>query len=109
MKKSIIGLLVVFFTAITLCSCGKTTPRRDIHFIPSSITLKVGESKVLKINDIDDRFELKFSSTKPAVATVDGSGKVIAVAEGECSIDCHVICPCKKEIDIHCLVTVTKE
>ena len=98
MKKTMRFCSVIL--ALTLCfgllaGCGgdaqqeAVSPRFGLSLSADSLLLKVGESAKLEVKASEENggeLSPSFSSSRPAVASVDGSGQVMAVAKGNAVI-----------------------
>ena len=58
-------------------------------FVEKEINLDIGEEKKLDYIRIDDQKTIRFESSKPSVATVDGNGVVTAQKSGEAVITAY--------------------
>ena len=110
MKRFSIALsLVLLVLGLGSCDRNKPTPAAEptaLTLTPTTITLKVGESKQLTatVEPKDQTFTVTFASDKPEVATVDTKGLVKAIAEGTAKITASV-----GKLSQVCEVTVTKD
>ncbi len=78
MKKKLISLMLLIFTAIMLCSCSeenKLSVKEDI------IRIKIDESYTIKVNQTKKE-NLTWSSLDPSIATVSPEGTVTAIGNG---------------------------
>lgn len=99
-------LLSLAVGLLTSCISEKEPQKkRNIRLDKSELTIFVGEEATLKVQDIDERFTLNWSSDKPEIADVEG-GKVMAIAPGVANVSVRVHCPCDKELAFDCKVTV---
>ncbi len=85
MKKSIILLFVLI--GFLLVGCNKTEDV-TLSASPTSVTLEIGEEKVItpKIEGTEKDVKFNFESDNLEVATVDAEGKVKAVGSGSAKI-----------------------
>ena len=74
---------------------------------PTSLSLQVGDSQTITaaVTPDDADQSVTWESSKPDVATVDNTGKVTGVAEGEATITAK--CKAKNSVTATCAVTVT--
>lgn len=79
MKKTIV-LTFIAILAVCLCSCKKTDDEEILN-IPSSCTIYYGDK--YQLNSYQE-----WKSTKPFIATVDGSGTIVANHAGGCTVYC---------------------
>ena len=77
------GMLAVL-AVLLLTGCGeKDNPvRTSLDVDTSTLTLSVGESAVRMASSKAEDAAITYTSSKPAVATVDQFGKVTAMSEG---------------------------
>jgi gingipain R/gingipain K len=75
-------LLIALALGATVMSCKKDVEMVEVT--PSKLTLKVGKTSQLSATVTPEKAEytLSWSSSTPAVAAVDGNGKVTAIAKG---------------------------
>ena len=73
----------------TLASAAKAAKAKKIAFNKTSLTLKAGQSKKLKVKNKPAKAKLKWSTSNKKVATVK-NGKVKAVKKGSAKITCKV-------------------
>jgi hypothetical protein len=75
-------LLIALALGATVMSCKKDV--ESVEVTPSKLTLKVGETSQLSATVTPEKAEytLSWSSSAPAIAAVDGNGKVTAIAKG---------------------------
>jgi hypothetical protein len=75
-------LLIALALGATVMSCKKDV--ETVEVTPANLTLKVGQTSQLSATVTPEKAEytLSWSSNTPAVAAVDGNGKVTAIAEG---------------------------
>ena len=87
MKHLFSGMLAVL-AVLLLTGCGeKDNPvRTSLDVDTSTLTLSVGESAVRMAFSKAEDATITYTSSKPAVATVDQFGKVTALTEGEPTI-----------------------
>ncbi len=81
----------------------------DIKFVESTATIAINETKQLAVtfNPVNaSNKTLKWTSAKPAVATVDADGNVTGVSEGKTIITAKTTDG--SNLTINCVVTVTK-
>ncbi len=71
-----------------------------------SLTLKEGNSKILKATTTPASVDVVWSSSDETIATVDQKGKVIGVKEGTCIVTAKID---GTDLIADCIVTVTKE
>lgn len=69
----------------------------SVRVVPSELTLTEGESETLEGTPVDARgqsvpgYTLSWTSSAPSVVTVDGSGTVTVLAEGEVTIEAAAV------------------
>ncbi|WP_252214384.1 Ig-like domain-containing protein [Clostridium sp. VAP41] len=79
---------------------------QSISLDKSSLSLKEGNSKILKATTTPASVDVVWSSSDETIATVDQKGKVIGVKEGTCTVIAKID---GTDLTADCLVTVTKE
>lgn len=107
--KSILSAVAI---CAALCGCGKkddpAVALESLQIQPQSVSLMKGETvqleAVLVPENVTERPELTWKSSKPAVATVSADGLVTAVAKGEAYI---VLSTADGMLKANCLVKVT--
>ena len=76
----------VYLDDIVITGCKSSVPVQEIHLNPELITLLEGEIQSISVTvlpvDATDKNVL-FTSSNPAIATVDATGNVTGVSEGE--------------------------
>jgi hypothetical protein len=78
--------LIAVALGFTVMSCKKDVEKVEVS--PATITLEEGKTAQLNATVTPEKAEytLAWSSSNPAVATVDNNGKITAIAEGTASI-----------------------
>lgn len=93
--------------AIDIDKDGELLPYTEsISLDKASLTLKEGNSKILKATTTPASTDVEWSSSDETIATVDENGKATGIKEGTCIITAQI-----KGTDVKatCEVTVTKE
>lgn len=76
------NIILTFITIIAACLCSCTKKEDDeILSIPSSVTIYFGDK--YQLNSYQE-----WKSSKPFIATVDGSGTIVANHAGGCTVSC---------------------
>ena len=76
---------------LTGCQVNDNPVRTSLEVDTSTLTLAVGESATrTATTEAKESYKITYSSSKPAVATVDQNGKVTGVTEGEAVITIHM-------------------
>ena len=78
------------FNFPTLENTRYATTTENIYLSRSELILQNGKSQAIGVDDYHRDFVKKWSSDNPAVAKVDGAGKVKAVAPGRAVITCNI-------------------
>lgn len=86
-KKLFSGVLAVL-AVLLLTGCGEVdNPRRtSLEVDTSTLTLSLGETAIRKATTKAEDYKITYTSSSPAVAMVDKSGKVTAMSEGTATI-----------------------
>ena len=76
---------------LTGCQVNDNPVRTSLEVDTSTLTLAVGESATrTATTEAKKAYQITYSSSNPAVATVDQNGKVTGVTEGEAVITVHM-------------------
>ena len=76
---------------LTGCQVNDNPVRTSLEIDTSTLTLAVGESATRSATtEAKESYKITYSSSNPAVATVDQNGKVTGVTEGEAVITVHM-------------------
>ena len=76
---------------LTGCQVNDNPVRTSLEIDTSTLTLAVGESATrTATTEAKESYKITYSSSNPAVATVDQNGKVTGVTEGEAVITIHM-------------------
>ena len=76
---------------LTGCQVNDNPVRTSLEVDTSTLTLAVGESATrTATTEAKESYKITYSSSNPAVATVDQNGKVTGVTEGEAVITVHM-------------------
>ena len=86
-KNLFSGVLAVL-AVLLLTGCGEVdNPRRtSLDVDTSTLTLSLGETAIRKATTKAEDYKITYTSSSPAVAMVDKSGKVTAMSEGTATI-----------------------
>ena len=86
-EKLFSGVLAVL-AVLLLTGCGEVdNPRRtSLEVDTSTLTLSLGETAIRKATTKAEDYKITYTSSSPAVAMVDKSGKVTAMSEGTATI-----------------------
>ena len=86
-KNLFSGVLAVL-AVLLLTGCGEVdNPRRtSLEVDTSTLTLSLGETAIRKATTKAEDYKITYTSSSPAVAMVDKSGKVTAMSEGTATI-----------------------
>ena len=88
MQASLICCLALMFTG---CHVNDNPVRTSLEIDTSTMTLSVGESATrTATTEAKYGYQITYSSSNPAVATVDQNGKVTGLTEGEAVITVHM-------------------
>ena len=79
----------------------------DIQINKATSALRVGETDILQVTKIPAEIQVNWTSSDPAVATVDDNGKVTAIKAGTASITAKATDG--SNYSVTCVVTVTGE
>ena len=79
-------LAVLAVLLLTGCSWNENPVRTSLDILQTDLTLQVGESATRAASTESKDYEFIYSSSNPAVAIVDQSGKVTAMSEGTATI-----------------------
>ena len=76
---------------LTGCHVNENPVRTSLEVDTSTMTLTVGESATrTATTEAKESYQITYSSSNPAVATVDQNGKVTGITEGEAVITVHM-------------------
>ena len=91
-KHSFSGMLAMLAVLLlTGCQVNDNPVRTSLEIDTSTLTLAVGESATrTATTEAKKAYQITYSSSNPAVATVDQNGKVTGVTEGEAVITIHM-------------------
>ena len=77
------------------CTLKVEVPLEKLTFTENSVTLKKGESHMLKVQplpeDLNVAVSIRYRSANPQVASVDADGQVRALASGETLITAYCV------------------
>ena len=107
--KRILALFALASLVILSAGCKKEIDPTSVRLDQHELTLHVGENATLiaTVEPSDaTNTAVNWSSSKPTVATVDGSGKVSAIGEGQASITVTTVAGGLSDA---CIITVTKK
>ena len=79
-------LAVLAVLLLTGCQWNENPVRTSLDILQTDLTLQVGESATRAASTESKDYEFIYSSSNPAVAIVDQSGKVTAMSEGTATI-----------------------
>ena len=87
-KKHYFGGMLAMLTTLLMVGCfvNDNPVRTSLEVDTSNLVLSIGESATRSASSKASEAEITYSSSKPAVATVDQKGKVTGVSEGEATI-----------------------
>lgn len=109
-KTVLLSLLLVFAMLLSACSGQEATEEGNFAISDVAATLMIGQTKTLQINDLkgigQGAYTVYWASDNAAVATVDASGTVTALAAGTCNIVAAVR-SAEGEEQYTCAVTVS--
>ena len=84
-------LAMLAILLLTGCQVNDNPVRTSLEIDTSTLTLAVGESATrTATTEAKESYKITYSSSNPAVATVDQNGKVTGVTEGEAVITVHM-------------------
>lgn len=86
LRNKIMAVLVVFTMVLTLCPANFAAAAANTTLKTKSITLEVGKSSTIALNNKKSTSTYSFASSDKAVATVTKAGKVTAVKAGSATI-----------------------
>lgn len=86
--KHLIPCVLAILSVLLLSGCGEqeNPTRTSLEADASTLTLFVGESAFRAATTKAEHYRITYTSSNPAVATVDRMGKVTGVSEGEAVI-----------------------
>ena len=84
--KQLIKTTVMAVLLLTGCQWSENPVRTSLEIEQTDLTLQVGESATRQATTKSTDYEFIYSSSNPAVAIVDQSGKVTAMSEGTATI-----------------------
>ena len=87
-KKHYFGGMLAMLTTLLMVGCfvNDNPVRTSLEVDTSNLVLSIGESATRSASSKASEAEITYTSSKPAVATVDQKGKVTGVSEGEATI-----------------------
>ncbi len=87
-KFGIIILLLIVLAILLVVLLRKDDPKGDIELNQATYNLKTGNKEYIsyKVVDTESSVESHFTSSNPAVVTVDDNGEITAVGPGEATI-----------------------